>query len=124
MAVLAQARRALIAVALAAAGCASDVSTREAHSLVHDGARLLDVRTGAEFKERHPRGAINIPVEELQKRMSALGAHDRPIVVYCHTGVRAGIATHLLRRAGFTRVYNVGTIGHWFRETHEGSPLY
>jgi rhodanese-related sulfurtransferase len=124
MAILPRARRALIAVALASTGCATDVSTHDAHRLVYDGARLLDVRTREEYAERHARGAMNIPIAELRKRMSELAPRDRPVVVYCHTGVRAGIAAIQLRRAGFTRVYNVGTIARWFREQSGTWPLY
>jgi rhodanese-related sulfurtransferase len=116
--------RALVVIAIAASGCASDVSTREAHRLVAGGARLLDVRTREEFSERHAPHAVNIPVDELQRRLSELGAHERPLVVYCHTGARAGIAVLELRRAGFRRVYNLGSLARWFRESSGAWPLY
>lgn len=110
-------------IALAAlVGCASDVTTQEAHRLVAQGARLLDVRTRSEFAERHVPRAVNIPVEELRRRAGELGARDRPVVVYCHTGVRSGIAVMLLRKAGFTAVYNLGTIGRWFHEPADPPP--
>jgi rhodanese-related sulfurtransferase len=114
--------RALIFCLLAA--CASDVSMRDAHRLVRSGARLLDVRSHAEFAERHAPGALNIPVEELKKRFDEVGAHDRPVVVYCHTGARAGVAVIELRNAGFTRVYNLGSLARWFRDLREGWPQY
>lgn len=103
----------------ALAGCATDVTTGQAHELVAHGARLVDVRSRAEFAERHPPAAINIPVEELKKRTAELEPRDRPIVVYCHTGVRAGIAVEMLRNAGFKAVYNVGTLGHWLQESQD-----
>jgi phage shock protein E len=109
-------RRMGLLIVLLAAGCASDVSTREARRLVAQGALLLDVRSRAEFAERHAERAVNIPVEELERRASELGAKNRPIVVYCHTGVRSGIAVVLLRKTGFTAVHNLGTIGRWFHE--------
>ena len=101
------------------AGCASDVSTREARRLVSQHALLLDVRSRAEYAELHAAGALNVPVEELRRRTAELGGRARPIVVYCHTGVRSGVAVYLLRKAGFTAVYNLGSLGRWFREAED-----
>jgi rhodanese-related sulfurtransferase len=106
----------LVAGGLAVDGCASDVSTREARTLVARGALVLDVRSPAEYAERHVPRAINIPVEELGRRMGELGARDRDIVVYCHTGARSGAAVLMLRKARFSRVHNLGSIGRWFHE--------
>jgi rhodanese-related sulfurtransferase len=106
----------LLASSIAVAGCASDVSTRDARALAADGALILDVRTPAEFRERHVPRAVNIPIDELGRRMGELGARDRDIVVYCHTGARSGIAVMMLRKASFTRVHNLGSIGRWFHE--------
>ncbi len=108
-----------LTVPLVATACASDVTRAQAHHLVLHGARLLDVRSPAEFAERHPAQAINIPIEDLKKRTAELGARNQPIVVYCHTGVRSGLAVQLLRKAGFTAVYNLGTIGRWFLEASD-----
>ena len=105
----------LIAIPLTQA-CATDVTAREARQLVAEGAWLLDVRTRAEFAERHLPGSVNIPVEELKQRLGELAPTDRPLVVYCHTGVRAGFATSILRRAGYRHVHNLGTIGRWSHE--------
>lgn len=112
-------RSLLLVVAMATVGCASDVSTRDAHTLVRRGALLLDVRSRSEYAERHVPRAVNIPIEELKRRIGELGAQDRPVVVYCHTGVRSGIAVIMLRKAGFTAVYNLGTIGRWFHEPND-----
>jgi rhodanese-related sulfurtransferase len=117
--------RLYLALALVAAGCATDTSAEEARRLVARGARLLDVRSRAEFAERHLDGSINIPVEELQKRVAEVGAKDKPVIVYCHTGVRSGFAVQMLRKAGFTSVHNLGSIGHWsVRSTQPPPPLY
>ncbi len=101
------------ALALLAVGCATDTSSLEAHRLVEHGALLLDVRTAAEFSERRLPGSRNIPVEELKQRLGELP--HRPLVVYCHTGVRAGFATQILRKAGF-EVHNMGSIARWHRD--------
>jgi rhodanese-related sulfurtransferase len=121
-------KKELLALAcLLASACIrpSDINRDEAHRLVQrQGALLLDVRSPEEFEERHPREAVNVPLPELAKRLSELGAHDRPIVVYCHTGVRASIAKKKLIEAGFSNVHNLGAIGHWYMEHSETPPSF
>lgn len=75
------------------------------------GALLLDVRTPAEYRAGHIEGAINIPVQQLSQRIAEL--HDRraqDIIVYCQSGARSSEATALLRRAGFSKVQDVGAM--------------
>jgi len=43
-----------------------------------------------------------IPLDELRARSSELSA-DRPIVAICQSGKRSGLATVILRNAGFAR---------------------
>ena len=111
-------RGALAALASFAAGClgVADVSRGEAHALVAAGALLLDVRSPAEFAERHPTEAVNIPLDQLPSRLRELGPRGRPIVVYCHTGMRAIVATRRLRAAGFAATRNLGPMGRWYAE--------
>jgi phage shock protein E len=71
-----------------------DVSSAEARQLVQAGARLVDVRTPDEFAAGHIPGAVNIPVQQLDARMSELEPKDVAVVVYCRSGHR----TRLRRR--------------------------
>ena len=90
-----------------------------AHRLVEqDGAVLLDVRTPEEYAEGHVDGAVNIPHDALPSRISeveTLADSDKstPIVVYCRSGHRAGIAKQSLLDAGFQRVTNLGGMSDW-----------
>jgi rhodanese-related sulfurtransferase len=109
---------ALPAAVLLAAGAflvlrRGDLSSGDAHRLVAAGARLVDVRSPAEFAAGHLPGAVNVPVAELPRRLDELEPRDRPIVVYCHTGARAARAAHALRSAGFWSVHDLGAIGRW-----------
>ena len=72
------------------------------------GARIVDVRTPAEFKDGAYPGAINIPLSVLPVRMSELEPRDKPIVLYCASGTRSGQGLRLLKTAGFTDVINAG----------------
>jgi hydroxyacylglutathione hydrolase len=78
-----------------------------------DPPLLLDVRAAREYMEAHIEGAVNVPLSQLAERTAELPA-DRPIIVYCTSGYRSGIASSLLRREGLARVSNlVGGLGAW-----------
>ena len=90
-----------------------------AKQLVEAGALLLDVRSAEEFESGHIDGAVNIPHTEINARIEEIralqgGDEHRPVVVYCRTGHRAGLAKHDLEAAGFDRVTNFGGIDDWY----------
>ena len=90
-----------------------DVSGAEARRLVASGARLVDVRTEGEFAAGHVPGAVNIPVQELGRRVGELEPKDRPVVLYCRSGSRSSRAAHMLRSAGFSHVHDLGGMSRW-----------
>lgn len=71
---------------------------------------LIDVRTLAEYKDGHITGAKNIPLQEVTQRLAQI-PHGKPIMVYCRSGNRSGMALQMLQTAGYEEVYNVGGIG-------------
>jgi rhodanese-related sulfurtransferase len=85
---------------------------KDPHQLVRDGALLLDVRTVAEFEGGALPGAVNIPVQELPRRLSEIDPH-RPVVVYCRSGGRSAQAAGLLRGHGVAEVFDLGPISAW-----------
>lgn len=96
------------------AGCLSSIDRKEAHTLVAQGGVLVDVRSPREFEGGHPPEAVNIPVGDLDARMGELDRR-RPVIVYCHSGVRATVAASKLRKAGY-EVHNIGSLDHWYGE--------
>lgn len=76
---------------------------------------ILDVRSKEEFEGTHKtrkegrlKGAININVNELEKRIGELEAFkDREIIVYCSHAHRSQRASHFLTQNGFTNVKNM-----------------
>lgn len=76
---------------------------------------LLDVRHTDEFHDGHIAGALNIPVEQLASRASALGVpRDHEIVVYCVSGRRAARAQDTLQSLGYTHVRLLdGSLNAW-----------
>lgn len=61
---------------------------------------LLDVRTPEEFAGEHVENALNIPLDQLRRRMKTL-PREKDIYVYCGVGQRGYYATRALRLNGF-----------------------
>ena len=72
--------------------------------------RVIDVREINEFESCHFEGAINIPLGNIPMRIAELKAMNGPIVVYCRSGNRSGMAMSLLKQAGLIDVYNGGAL--------------
>ncbi|MDK2782200.1 MAG: hypothetical protein PWR13_1228, partial [Archaeoglobi archaeon] len=71
---------------------------------------LLDVRSEKEVKKGMIKGALNIPLDELEERIDEL-PRDREIICYCATGLRSYIACRKLVQRGFRDVKNL--TGSW-----------
>ncbi|MDX1891139.1 MBL fold metallo-hydrolase [Mycolicibacterium sp. 050158] len=61
-----------------------------------DSTVVLDVRRPDEHRDRHIRGAVNIPVHELLERIGEVPTGE--IWVHCASGYRASVAASLLDR--------------------------
>src|SRR5215472_3059177 len=85
------------------------LSPTQATQLINrEDAIVVDVREPNEFAAGHVLGAKNLPLG----RVAASGAElakrkERPVIVYCDGGDRAGKAATELRKHGFTRVANL-----------------
>ena len=87
-------------------------------------ARLLDVRTDAEWECSRIEGA-ELVTPELAREILADWRRDTPIVVYCHHGIRSRFAAQRLIQNGFTRVANMkGGIEEWSRSVDPSVPRY
>jgi phage shock protein E len=74
---------------------------------IDGGARIVDVRSPAEFQDGAYPGAINIPLPDIQRRLGEL-PKDKAVIVYCASGARSAMAARAIRQAGFTDVINAG----------------
>lgn len=95
---------------------ATDVTPNEAVLLLNrENALMLDVRNEAEFATGHIAEARNIPLAQLDARLAELGKYkDKPLLVNCQGGVRSASACAVLKKEGFTRLYNLkGGINAW-----------
>jgi phage shock protein E len=81
--------------------------------LAASGAKVVDVRTAGEFASGHVPGAVNIPFDELPRRAAEIGPTSTPVVLYCRTGRRSGIAADALQKAGFSKLYDLKSVTAW-----------
>lgn len=67
---------------------------------------LLDVRTLGEYTQKRIKGAHLIPIDQVQARIKEI-PKDRPIIVYCETGVRSAMVGRYLDSLGYRSVSNL-----------------
>ena len=99
------------------AGAGVDISVDEALRLWQNKeAIIIDVRTPGEYRDGHIPGVVNIPLDELEKRIGEI-PKDKKVVLICRTGSRSAQGTRLLRSKGFNNVYNsTGGMSTWKRK--------
>lgn len=69
---------------------------------------IVDVRNQWEYETEHVPEAKNIPLEEVPFKINELKALNKPLVLYCRSGNRSGMAVSILKQNGLTEVYNGG----------------
>lgn len=77
-------------------------------SLVAKGAIIVDVRSPQEFDSGHIKGSKNIPVNIIQREITAIKKWGKPVITVCQSGARSGMAKSALKQAGI-EVYNGGS---------------
>ncbi len=87
-------------------------------------AILVDVRTLEEFVAGRIPGSILLPYDQITAATAAktIGAKDRPVIVYCRSGRRSQVAAASLASLGYSKVYDLGSIGAWPYGTIQGKP--
>ncbi|SDH82431.1 rhodanese-like domain-containing protein [Myroides phaeus] len=83
-------------------------SNDELEQYIKGGALLVDVRTQGEFNGGSVSGAINIPLDTLERQLNKL-PKDKAIVVFCRSGMRSGQAKQVLNNNGYKQVINGGS---------------
>lgn len=86
---------------------------------------LLDVRERPEYDLCHLEGAVLIPIGMIPNNRKRIPT-DRPVVVYCHHGIRsANVAEYLYTQTGMTNLYNLdGGINAWARDVEPEMAVY
>ena len=84
----------------------TNVDWNKALEMSKAGAVLIDVRTPAEVAEGMAPGAINIPLQEIEQRLSEF-PKDKDLLIYCRSGKRSMVASNFLIENGYEKVFNV-----------------
>ncbi len=83
-----------------------------------DNLVVVDVRKEVEFGDGHAKGAVNIPLSEMNDpgRMADIEDHHN-LYIHCGSGYRSMIASSLLKRQGIHNLRNV--VGGWAKIKEE-----
>jgi adenylyltransferase/sulfurtransferase len=89
-----------------------------------DNIYLVDVREPAEWEIVKIPGAVLIPKGDLPAKLAEL-PQDKPVVLYCKSGVRSAESLALLKDAGFADAVHVqGGVTAWTMQVVGDEPLY
>ncbi len=102
-------------------GKVDELTAQELYSKIRSNGKdlqLIDVRSTAEYADGHIAKTRNVPIQTLSHRIPELKLDPkRPIIAICLSGHRSVPAYRLLKRAGFTQVYQLaGGMLSWRRE--------
>jgi rhodanese-related sulfurtransferase len=99
----------------------ASINTATAAELRSENARILDVRTPAEFESVHIPGSYNVPLDLLSEHREELSKTvDGPVILVCASGMRAKQADNTLRDAGFSQLTVLeGGINAWQQNGYE-----
>jgi phage shock protein E len=86
-------------------GTSDNIELTEA---IKKGAFLVDVRSPGEFSSGSVKGAVNIPLDNIQQQMAKFKGKQN-IVVFCRSGNRSSMAKNILVQNGYHNVVDGGT---------------
>ncbi|MFD6904529.1 rhodanese-like domain-containing protein [Streptomyces sp. NPDC060077] len=96
------------------------LATEEARTRLHE-LIIIDVRTPGEFAGGHLPGALNIPLDRIQRALPDIrhAAERGDVLVVCASGARSENACRVLAENGVTAATLSGGTGAWAADGHE-----
>lgn len=84
-----------------------EIAPQDAVRMINDeNAIILDIREPGDYKTSHIINARNIPASRLSEEAdNVIVDKNRPVIVYCKSGLNSQSACGKLSVAGYTRVY-------------------
>ncbi|MCR5833084.1 MAG: rhodanese-like domain-containing protein [Selenomonadaceae bacterium] len=92
------------------------ITQEEAQKMMDENpeAIILDVREQKEYDEKHVKGALLVPLDDIKAgKLSKLPDKNATILVYCRTGRRSTMAAKILADNGYKNIYEFGGINDW-----------
>jgi phage shock protein E len=81
-----------------------------AREWLNKGATVIDVRSEAEFQEKHLPGTTNIPLDRLSDEIARVAPNkEQPLLLHCLSGTRSGRGEATLKKMGYRNVFNLGS---------------
>ena len=98
----------------------NSVDAQEASRLLGAGAVMIDVREADEWQSGHVSDAVHVPLGRIQSQGAAAvqqalqGKDGQPVLMFCRSGGRSGMACELLAKSLGDRAINVrGGVMAW-----------
>ena len=91
---------------------AGEIDQARGLELIQEGNTLvIDVRSAEEFAGGALPGALNITHLQIAEQMTSVAPDkNAPVILYCRSGNRSGIAQETLEQLGYTQVINAGAL--------------
>jgi phage shock protein E len=95
----------------------NNISQQELLEANKNSVVIVDVRTPEEFQQGHVPNAINVPLSEIIDNPAILNSSkEKPIVLYCRSGYRAGKAAEALQKEGHQNLRHLeGDMQAWLK---------
>lgn len=76
---------------------------------------VIDVCSATEFAESHIKGALNVPLDELEARLDkAVKNKSTPLILVCAAGARSKRAQAMAQKLGYEKVHSLhGGLKAW-----------
>lgn len=84
-------------------------NTSEIDEVIAQGAVIIDVRTPGEFSGGHAKGAVNIPLDQIEAKLPSIRKYKKPLVLCCASGMRSARAKAFLANQGISDLYDAGS---------------
>lgn len=88
------------------------IDSKTAKENQKNGYKIIDIRDKNSYRAGHIKGALNIPLAELNSRLNELDKESNYMVI-CYVGGSSKTASKILYKAGYN-VQNIsGGMKHW-----------
>jgi rhodanese-related sulfurtransferase len=86
------------------------VSTEDVEQAItnKENVQILDVRTPGEYARKRIEGSINLPVDDVENRISdVIKNKNQKIYAYCLSGSRSAVAVDVMTKLGYTNIFSM-----------------